>query len=74
MSPQNLVRLGPFTLRADDDADVIRALEASGNKVGLVRACIRLAMAAGEGNLTTDVVAALTPEEWALIERAREAK
>lgn len=70
MTPTNLRRIGPIILRQDEDADVIRALDASGNKAGLIRACIRLAMALpvdGTGD-------PLTPAEWALIEKAREAK
>jgi hypothetical protein len=73
MHATRLVRIGPYTLRADADADVIAALEASGNKIGLLRACVRLAIALDEGSCTTYTLAALSKDEWALIEKARAA-
>lgn len=67
-----------ITLRADEDADVIRALDASGNKVGLIRACIRLAMALPEADMPKRPELAyqvgIDADELKLIERAREAK
>jgi hypothetical protein len=71
MHATRLVRIGPYTLRADADADVIAALEASGNKIGLLRACVRLAMALNGGRSMAGVGGALSSDEWALIEKAR---
>ena len=76
MHATRLVRIGPYTLRADADADVIAALEASGNKIGLLRACVRLAMRAdpvGVEEAWGAGQAPLAADERALIEKARAA-
>lgn len=78
MTPTSLRRIGPYMLRADEDADVIRALDASGSKIGLIRACIRLAMALPQADMPKRPELAyqigIDAEELALIERARSCK
>lgn len=67
-----------ITLRADEDADVLAAMERSGNKVGLVRACIRLAMALPQADMPKRPEIAyqigIDADELMIIERAREGK
>jgi hypothetical protein len=74
MSPATRQQFGPYSLNTERDADIIAALEAvgDGNKIGFVRACVRLAM-----NPPDEVLRMIMPNadlnaaEWMLIERAR---
>jgi hypothetical protein len=76
MSPATRQQFGPYSLNTERDADIIAALEAvgDGNKIGFVRACVRLALALNGGRHMAGVGGALTAGEWSLIEKAREAK
>ena len=84
MSPATRQQFGPYSLNTERDADIIAAFDAvgDGNRIGLLRACVRLAMNAdhldyvfGKDLARVEVRAsALSDDEWALIEKARGAK
>jgi hypothetical protein len=69
-------QFGPYSLNTESDADILAAFDAvgDGNRIGFLRACVRLAMALNGGRSMAGVGGALSSDEWALIERARGAK
>jgi hypothetical protein len=86
MSPATRQQFGPYSLNTEKDADILAALEAvgDGNKIGFVRACVRLAMGAdldgqigrfyGPEYAVHECRCPLSVDEWALIEKARGTK
>jgi hypothetical protein len=71
-------QFGPYSLNTASDADILAAFDAvgDGNRIGFLRACVRLATRLAKANTGELYLVehALSDAEWALIEKARGTK
>jgi hypothetical protein len=70
-------QFGPYSLNTESDADILAAFDAAGdgNRIGFLRACVRLALrlAPSIGGVI-DESCLISLDELALIEKARGAR
>jgi len=67
-------QFGPYSLNTESDADILAAFDAvgDGNRIGFLRACVRLALTPPDEVLRMIMPNAdLNAGEWMLIEKAR---